>query len=107
MTPTEYEAYNHMIVMSKLKHTSKWSPYYLIKKRRLTKEGFLSSNPKVLALLKGGSEAFMLQTALRILEDHSHKVHFNNCPKCQKLARTPKARVCPHCHHTWFNAKAS
>ena len=29
-----------------------------------------------------------------ILNDYSDKVFLNNCPKCGKLARTPKAKQC-------------
>lgn len=38
--------------------------------------------------------------ANRILKDNPNIL--NNCPRCRKLARTPKARQCRHCGHKWF-----
>lgn len=36
-----------------------------------------------------------------ILRDYSDKVFLNNCPKCGKLARTPKAKQCRFCEYNW------
>ena len=38
--------------------------------------------------------------AKRILEDNPSII--NNCSKCGKLARTPRARQCRHCGNKWF-----
>ena len=38
--------------------------------------------------------------AKRILKDNPYIL--NNCKRCGKLARTPKARQCRHCGHKWF-----
>ena len=38
--------------------------------------------------------------AKRILKDNPNII--NNCSKCGKLARTPRARQCRHCGYKWF-----
>jgi len=61
----------------------------------------LSNDPKALQLASDGLEAFKVRTAQRILDEHSSGIAFNCCPRCGALARTPKARQCPVCHHDW------
>ncbi len=48
-----------------------------------------------------GIENLRNQIAYRMLKDHPELLNY--CPKCNKLTRTPKARQCRHCHHTWFH----
>ena len=36
-----------------------------------------------------------------LMEHHSSEIYINNCPKCGKLARTPRAKQCRHCGHDW------
>jgi hypothetical protein len=67
------------------------------------KKGWLTSDQTVLDLLKGGYEQFELNVANRILAQSADKVYFNNCPNCNKLARTPFAKQCRHCNHSWHN----
>lgn len=45
-------------------------------------------------------EEFKIAIANRILNDHYEEV-INNCPKCGKLARTPKAKQCRYCQFDW------
>jgi len=68
-----------------------------------TKKGWLTSDQSVLDLLKDGYEQFELNIANRVLLQNPEKVYFNNCPKCYKLARTPYARQCRHCGHSWHD----
>ena len=71
---------------------------------RMYKErGWLTSDQAVLDLLKDGYEIFELNVANRIIEQNADKVFLNNCPRCNKLARTPYAKQCRHCGHTWHN----
>ncbi len=63
----------------------------------------LSNEPQVLALASDGFQPFVLQTADRIIRDHGEKIAFNCCPRCGRLARTPKARQCRFCRHDWHN----
>ena len=69
---------------------------------RIFKEkGWLTSEQTVLDLLKDGYESFEINVANRILKQYPDKVYFNNCPKCNKLARTPYAKQCRFCGHNW------
>src|ERR1700761_9268938 len=61
----------------------------------------LSTDPKVKQLAAGGWDAFALRTAERIYREHRDEIFVNECPRCGKLAKTPKAKQCPHCHHDW------
>jgi hypothetical protein len=66
-------------------------------------KGWLSKDQSVLDLLAEGYENFELKAAQRILDAHKDLVYFNNCPKCKKLARTPKAQQCRFCGHQWHS----
>jgi hypothetical protein len=67
----------------------------------LKKEGFFTEDERVLALLKDGYDSFDIKTASRIMAEQGDKVFLNNCPKCNRLARTPQARQCRHCGYNW------
>jgi len=74
----------------------------LVSLTKIYKErGWLTDDQTVLDLLKDGCDNFELKTAQRILKDYGDKVFLNNCPKCGKLARTPRAKFCRHCGHDW------
>lgn len=61
------------------------------------------NNPEVLTLMEDGFEVFQERVVNRILEEHSDKIYFNLCPKCNQLVRTPKTKQCQHCFHSWHN----
>jgi hypothetical protein len=63
--------------------------------------GWISEHPDIKEFLKDGYEEFELNVSRRIMKETPEKVFFNNCPKCNKLARTPYARQCRHCGHSW------
>ena len=65
--------------------------------------GWLTSEQSVLDLLKDGYENFELNIANRIIDQNPNRVFFNHCPKCNKLSRTPYARQCIHCGHSWHD----
>lgn len=65
--------------------------------------GWISKRPDVKEFLKDGYEEFELNVAKRIMKETPEKVFLNNCPMCNKLARTPSARQCRHCGHSWRN----
>lgn len=54
-----------------------------------------------LDLIKNGEEAFIVNTAKRIIRDNPNDIFLNICPKCNKLARTPYAKQCRHCGFDW------
>lgn len=36
-----------------------------------------------------------------LLKNHYDQISINNCPKCNQLARTPFAKQCRYCGHSW------
>lgn len=60
-----------------------------------------SKNPNVLSLLDDGPEEFFRSIRDRILREYSEMIILNLCPKCNSLARTPKAKQCSKCFHSW------
>jgi hypothetical protein len=63
--------------------------------------GWITEDKDVLELVSGGEDELDRKIAARILAEHSDKVFINNCPSCGRLARTPFARQCRHCGHSW------
>ncbi len=55
---------------------------------------------KVNELVELGEKTLEANIAERILRDNRKEV-INNCPKCGKLARTPKAKQCRYCQYDW------
>ncbi len=48
-----------------------------------------------------GKDKLEEQIANRLLKENNGIVNY--CPKCEKIARTPKARQCRFCGHKWFD----
>jgi hypothetical protein len=67
----------------------------------ILRRSWRADDPKVQVLLQEGSEAFLVNVHERILQEHADQVILNHCPHCSALARTPKARQCPKCFHSW------
>lgn len=65
--------------------------------------GWISERSDVKEFLKDGYKEFELNVARRIMNETPEKIYLNNCPKCNKLARTPFARQCRHCGHSWHD----
>ena len=72
-------------------------------RKLLIERGWISEQPEIKEFLNDGYEVFELNVARRIMKEVPEKVFLNNCPKCSKLARTPFARQCRHCGHSWHN----
>ncbi len=53
------------------------------------------------ALLSEGMQALRQRVAQRLAQEHPADINANACPKCGRLPRTPKARQCPWCKHSW------
>ena len=98
LTSSEKMAIKHTISKFKLEHTTSDNTHLT---RIYQEKGWLTSDQTVLDLLKDGYDNFELSVAKRILQVNSNKVLFNNCPKCNKLARTPYAKQCRHCGFNW------
>lgn len=94
MTEDEVAALRYEMYMSK----SENSPTM---RKRMLEKGWFTEDERNKELLKDGYEAFELAVAKRIMKDSPEKVVLNTCPKCTKLARTPKAKQCRHCGCSW------
>ena len=70
------------------------------------KSRWLSDDPAVTALAAEGLEAFRARVAERILAERADAVFLNLCPACGGLTRTPQARLCLHCGHSWHGEAA-
>ena len=64
---------------------------------------WLSTDARVVADADAGWVEARHRIALRILRDHPDEVYLNRCPACDALTRTPRARLCLACGHTWFH----
>jgi len=61
----------------------------------------LAEDPEVMALLADGIDAFRRRLAMRLLRDFPQELFVNRCPRCNRIARTPKAKQCPWCFFHW------
>jgi hypothetical protein len=60
-------------------------------------------NPLIDAALENGTEAFFDKVCKKILSEYRDEIFINRCEKCQRIVRTPIARMCVWCGHSWFN----
>src|SRR5262245_8863337 len=67
---------------------------------------WISDDPAVLQLASAGLDAFRGRVATRILAEQRDDVFLNYCPHCRGLTRTPKAKLCLHCGHSWHHESA-
>jgi hypothetical protein len=88
---------HHFGTVKKFDRFTDDSPEFLVK----IKNRFLTDDSDVLELLKDGYANFIMKTAERIYRDHKNELEFNSCPKCNGIARTPKAKQCRFCGHDW------
>ncbi|CAL2108455.1 conserved hypothetical protein [Tenacibaculum sp. 190524A02b] len=95
----ENKALRHIHSLIKLEGEVENSPRYRVYKRK----GWVTSDKEVLELVKKGEDVFFINTAIRILKEYKEKVFLNCCPKCKKLARTPRAKQCRYCNNKWFD----
>ncbi|NML39577.1 hypothetical protein HHL17_20420 [Chitinophaga sp. G-6-1-13] len=64
-------------------------------------KGWTSDDPRILAMIADGHQALKDSIVKRVWNEHRHELPLNLCPKCNKIARTPKARQCRYCSHDW------
>jgi hypothetical protein len=82
-----------------------------VEKKRLTSRfeklqpGFRSvRDPEIAHELKDGRQEFMQRTANAALREYGDKMAIPRCAKCSAVLRTPRARQCVWCGHSWFHA---
>jgi len=101
MTDAERRAQRHLIAT--IKATRGYSDRTAQKEAQNSKiySELFSDDAEVLRLAGEGYEAFQAQTAKRIFQECGGKALLNCCPRCDALARTPKARQCRFCGCDW------
>lgn len=106
MTKSERRAYHHL--MGTMKATGGRSDVRAQEETRdnTSFQGWLSKEQEILQLAGDGMEAFVEQTAARILTQHGETCFLNYCPRCRELARSPRARQCRFCGLDWHGAPA-
>lgn len=96
LTEDEALALNHhMYTLKSAENTSL--------RNKMAELGWINSDPEITRLLELGYEVFEQNVVTRIMVEVPQKVFFNNCPKCNKLARTPYAKQCRHCGYSWHH----
>lgn len=102
MTPDERLAWRHLFATFKITRgrSDDFAQEEASKSHKPIHE-LLSNDPEIKLLAAGGLDAFALRTAERIYRDHREEIYFNECPRCGRLAKTPKAKQCRYCHHDW------
>jgi hypothetical protein len=71
---------------------------------RLLRERYQPTDiPLVRDALQQGWDLFVPRVAARILREASDAVDLNRCPDCGRIPRTPRARQCPWCFHSWHH----
>ena len=58
--------------------------------------------PAINTALQDGTIAFRQKVCARLLAAYSDQIFINRCPACQRIVRTPNARLCVWCGHTWY-----
>jgi hypothetical protein len=106
MTKAEGDALRHSNSMFKLlspeDHDSIES--YKARVKFFKDRNLITEDPTILSLRNEGREDFYIKTATRIFQETPDKIFFNHCPNCNQLARTPYARQCRHCGHSWHDS---
>lgn len=72
-------------------------------RKAMVDRGWINERSDAEEFLKDGYEEFELNVARRIMKEMPEEIFLNNCPKCNKLARTPYARQCRYCGHSWHS----
>ena len=65
----------------------------------------LSEDAEVRELAALGDVEFRRRVVERVLRDHAAEVVLNRCPACGGLCRTPHARQCLRCGHSWHESR--
>src|SRR5690606_23689949 len=97
-TKVEHLAYQHALGMDKYDQGDDQ-----LKQKRFNwyKEHYFTENQDALNLLKDGFDNFKTNLSIRIWNTYGESLEINRCPKCNGVARTPKARQCRFCFAEW------
>lgn len=61
----------------------------------------MSEEAEVRQLAALGEVEFRRRVVERILREYASEVVLNRCPRCEGLCRTPRAKQCFRCGHSW------
>lgn len=75
------------------------SPWQEMERRRLETERLLDRKHREEAALD--PQAFRARVCERIIHERANEVNLNRCPQCARIPRTPRAKQCPWCFHSW------
>jgi hypothetical protein len=101
MNPVERRAWMHLAATVKLTGRSDVAAQKEARTKPKLYQRNLTDDPEALRLASSGWDAFIANTAQRILTESGDRVFLNCCPRCGKLTKTPKARQCRFCRHDW------
>ncbi len=97
MTKEEKIAWKHWSIVYKMEDCTQKQK--ASRTKLSLKNGWMTKDEEILKLLENGIDEFRKNVALRV--DLSNTIDYNNCPNCNKLTRTPKAKQCRYCKHDW------
>ena len=96
LTPEERAAQHNILCKFKAEHAS-----FPEEEREWAARMF--TDPNVLALLADGVAAFHERLCERVLREHRDELFLNCCPRCGALTKTPTAKQCRKCFHSWHD----
>ncbi|MFK7810166.1 MAG: hypothetical protein AB8F74_20355 [Saprospiraceae bacterium] len=97
MTNEEKNAWRHWSSVYKMENCTQEQK--ASRTRLSLKKGWMTEDKDILKLLENGIDDFRKTVAERI--DTSNNIQYNNCPECNNLTRTPKAKQCRFCGNDW------
>lgn len=105
LTDHERAVYRHLTTLFKFRDHGPPPPMTAADTGCITgvKRRWLSDDPRVIDDAQAGWEGARTHIAERIIRDHPDEVYLNYCPACGSLTRTPTARLCLSCGHSWFH----
>ena len=105
LTEEERLARTHLMYIVKLKSTDEYDSIeqYNRRKKWFLDRKLITEDESILKLLEQGDDFFIRKTAERIIQDYPYEIVLNRCPKCNYVARTPKAKQCRKCFYQWHD----
>jgi hypothetical protein len=103
-SPTERLAYRRLFLTEKITHGRSDAAAQAEAANHPRHRHEFADDPEILRLAALGYQGFIIKTAERIMAIDGHRMFFNCCSRCGRLARTPKARQCRFCFHDWHSA---
>ena len=97
LTEVERRAWTRIMMLRKVASTDSPSQQDVMTRR------WLDADDAVTCLLQQGEGIFFAEALGRVLREQPDRLR--TCPQCGSLCRTAQACLCPHCSHTWYEAR--